>query len=210
MNKMIDSFLRYVPSDDWIRQSSRLPWLKLNLEIPTDEILNEASIVYTQAVLHRDTDKFAHYTHQGWKSLTLYGDDSTTTTYTEGIKDWTDIAELCPATVDFVKKYWTLNESTGRIRFMWLEPGGYILPHTDRDESKFYETNVAIAQPEGCKFRFLDYGTVPFSTGSAFLVDISKKHLVANNSDQVRLHFIVHADLKPKVIQSSYEQNFYS
>ena len=210
MNKMIDSFLRYVPSDDWIRQSSRLPWLKLNLEIPTDEIFTEASKVYSRAVTHRDNDKFAHYTNQGWKSLTLYGDTSTTTTYTSGIKDWTDIAKLCPATVEFVKRYWILNESTGRIRFMWLEPGGYILPHTDRNESKFYEINVAITQPEGCKFRFLDYGTVPFVTGSAFLVDISNRHCVANNSDQIRLHFIVHADLKPKVIQLSYEQNFYS
>ncbi len=35
-------------------------------------------------------------------------------------------------------------------------------------------------------------------------------YAVANNSDQIRLHFIVHAKLKPKVIQSSYEQNFYS
>ena len=210
MNKMIDSFLRYVPSDDWIRQSSRLPWLKLNLEIPTDKILKEANVLYPTAVLHRDSDKFTHYSHQGWKSLTLYGDDSTTTTHTQGVKNWTDIAKLCPITVEFVKKYWVLDDTTGRIRFMWLEPGGYILPHQDRDRSMFFETNIAITQPAECRFRFLEYGTVPFTAGSAFLVDISNKHLVANNSDQLRLHFIVHAKLKPKVIQSSYEQNFYS
>jgi Aspartyl/Asparaginyl beta-hydroxylase len=210
MNKMINSFLKYVPSDAWIRSSSGLPWLKLNLEIPTSDILKESIGVYSKAVLHRADDKFAHYSNQGWKSLTIYGDNATTTTHTSGIKSWTNIAELCPATVEFIKKYWEINDTTGRIRFMWLEPGGFILPHKDRDQSMFYETNVAITQPVGCKFRFLDYGTVPFTAGSAFLVDISNKHFVVNDSDQVRLHFIVHAKLKPTIIQSSYEQNFYS
>lgn len=207
---MINSFLKYVPSDAWIRNFSGLPWLKLNLEIPTTDILAESIGVYSKAVPHRDNDKFSHYSNQGWKSLTIYGDNSTTTTYTSGIKTWTDIAELCPITVEFIKKNWVIDDTTGRIRFMWLEPRGFILPHQDRDQSLFYETNVAITQPVGCKFRFLDYGTVPFTAGSAFLVDISNKHFVINDSDQSRLHFIVHAKLKPMIIQSSYEQNFYS
>lgn len=210
MNKMIDSFLKYVPNEKWIKQSSRLPWLKLNLEVPADNMLAEAAAVYPLAVLHRNNDSFAHYSNQGWKSLSLFGENATTTTHTEGPKSWTEIAPLCPHTVEFVKKYWEINETTGRIRFMWLEPGGYILPHSDRTHPGFYETNVAISQPENCTFRFLDYGTVPFTPGSAFLVDISNKHFVANNSTQMRLHFIVHANLKPKIIQSSYEQNFYS
>jgi hypothetical protein len=207
---MINSFLKYVPSDDWICNSSKLPWLKLNLEIPTDKILTESLGVYSDAVLHRADDKFAHYSNQGWKSLTIYGDSATTTTQTDGSKTWTTVAALCPVTVQFIKKYWEIDDTTGRIRFMWLEPGGVILPHQDRDQSKFYETNIAITQPMGCKFRFLDYGTVPFSVGSAFLVDLSNKHFVINDSDQLRLHVIVHAKLKPTIIQSSYEQNFYS
>lgn len=210
MNKMISSFLKYVPTDDWIKYSSRLPWLELNLDVPIAAISSEANNLYTRAVLHRNEDTFAHYSHQGWKSLTIYGDNATTTVDTSGPKHWTEIATLCPVTVEFVKKYWIINETTGRIRFMWLDPGGYILPHRDRERSMFFETNIAIEQPTGCKFRFLDYGTVPFTTGSSFLVDISNKHLVVNESDQVRLHIIVHATLKPKIIQSSYEQNFYS
>jgi hypothetical protein len=207
---MIDSFLKYVPSDDWIRTSSNLPWLKLNLDVPVAHILEEVNRVDSQAVLHRATDSFAQYSNQGWKSLTLYGDNATTTTQTSGVKSWTSISDVCPHTVDFVKKYWEIDNTTGRIRFMWLDPGGYILPHQDRDESLFYETNVAITQPLGCKFRFLNYGTVPFVAGSAFMVDISNKHLVINNSDQTRIHFIVHAKLKSGIIQSSYEQNFYN
>ena len=210
MNKMIDSVLRYVPSEEWIKNSSRLPWLKLNLQIPTDSILAEANQVYPQSVVHRTSDKFAQYSNQGWKSLTLYGDDATTTTHTDNVKTWTHLAELCPQTVEFVKKHWIIDDTTGRIRFMWLEPGGYILPHHDRDTSMFFETNIAITQPSNCRFRFLDYGTVPFTPGSAFLVDISNKHFVANDSDQLRVHFIVHATLKPGIIQKSYEQNFYN
>jgi hypothetical protein len=207
---MINSFLKHVPNDDWIKYSSRLPWLKLNLDVPTESISKEAENLYLQAVLHRDGDKFAQYSNQGWKSLTLYGDNAITTTATNGPKNWTEIAPLFPSTVEFITKYWIINESTGRIRFMWLEPGGYILPHQDRERSMFFETNIAITQPAGCKFRFLDYGTVPFTIGSSFLVDISNKHLVVNDSDQVRLHMIIHATLKPNIIQSSYEQNFYN
>lgn len=207
---MIDSFLKYVPSDDWIKNSSKLPWLKLNLEVPIDNILTEADQVYSRAVLHRASDSFAQYTNQGWKSLSLYGESSTTTTHSVGDKTWTDIADICPHTVDFVKKYWEIDHTTGRIRFMWLEPNGFILPHQDRDSLGFFETNVAISQPSDCRFRFLDYGTVPFTAGTAFLVDISNKHLVVNDSDQVRIHIIVHSKLKPGIIKSSYEQNFYS
>ena len=76
--------------------------------------------------------------------------------------------------------------------------------------SILYETNIAITHPDDCKFRFLDYGTVPFKTGKAFMVDISNKHFVYNDSDQVRLHIIVHSALKSGIVKSSYEQNFYS
>lgn len=207
---MIDSFLKYVPSDNWIKNSSRLPWLKLNLEVPINNILTEADQVYSQAVLHRAGDTFAQYSNQGWKSLSLYGESATTTTHTTGNKNWTTVADLCPHTVEFVKKYWEIDHNTGRIRFMWLEPKGFILPHSDRDDAGLFETNIAISQPSGCRFRFLDYGTVPFTAGSSFLVDISNKHLVVNDSDQVRTHIIVHSKLKPDIIKSSYEQNFYS
>jgi len=207
---MIDSFLKYVPSDDWIKKTSGLPWLKLNLEVPVEHISKEADQIYPDAVMHRSDDTFANYSHQGWKSLTLYGAGPTVTTHTTGIHNWTSIADTCPHTVDFVKKYWDIDNTTGRIRFMWLEPGGFILPHSDRDTSMLFETNVAITHPDKCRFRFLNYGTVPFTAGTAFLVDISNKHLVVNESDQTRLHFIVHAKLKSNIIQSSYEQNFYS
>jgi hypothetical protein len=93
---------------------------------------------------------------------------------------------------------------------MWLDPGGYILPHQDRTTHGLFETNIAISQPNKCTFRLLEYGTVPFETGTAFMVDISNRHLVVNDSDQVRTHIIVHSKLVPGTIKLNYEQNFYN
>ena len=210
MDKAIHSFLQYRPNEDWILTSSQWPWLKLDIDVPHEKIKQESDALYLRSVEHRSQDKFAHYTHKGWKSLTLYGVNSTITENTTGAKTWTDIKDLCPVTVDFIEKYWIIDETTGRIRFMWLDPQGYILPHVDRGSTGFYESNIAIDHPQGCQFRFLDKGTVPFKTGTGYLVDISNKHMVVNNSDQLRTHIIVHAKLKPGIVKSSYEQNFYN
>ena len=191
-------------------QSSHLPWLQLHLNIPVEEISNEADAVYPLSVLHRSKDEFLNYHNQGWKSLTIFGESATITEQTSAPMDWTNIADQCPHTVKFINEYWDIDDSTERIRFMWLEPGGYILPHQDRNDPGFFETNVAISHPNDCVFRFLNYGNVPFKSGSAFLVDISNKHLVINDSDQIRLHMIVHSKLKSGIVQQSYEQNFYS
>ena len=210
MNKAIDSFLKYVPNEEWIQKNSNLPWLKLNISIPSVEILKEADSLYNRAVIHRGTDAFGPYKNTGWKSLTIYGESSTITVQTSNPKTWTDIANECPETVKFIKQYWKIDCKTGRIRFMWLDPQGYILPHSDRPAKGLHEVNIAITQPDKCQFRFLDYGTVPFIPSSAFLLDISNRHLVFNDSNQVRTHMIVHSTLLPGIIKSSYEQSFYS
>jgi hypothetical protein len=210
MNKLTHSLLKSVPKEDWIMQSSHLPWLQLHLSVPVEKILTEANAIYPLSVSHRSKDEFLNYHHQGWKSLSIFGESPTITERTNGTLGWTSIADQCPDTVEFINEHWQIDENTGRIRFMWLEPGGYILPHQDRPEPGFFETNVAISHPDDCVFRFLNYGNVPFKSGSAFLVDLSNKHLVEIDSDQIRLHMIVHSKLKPGIVQQSYEQNFYS
>jgi hypothetical protein len=210
MNNLIELLLKSVPDDNWIRQQSHLPWLQVHLTVPIEQILSEANELYSQSVLHRSSEKFANYQHQGWRSLTIFGDAPDITEETDGSKNWTSIADQCPATVQFIKNYWEIDDTTGRIRFMWVDPNGYILPHRDSDRHGFYATNIAITQPEKCVFRFLEYGNVPFKPGAAFLVDTSNRHLVANDSNQSRLHVIVHSKLKPGIIQQSYAQNFYS
>ena len=210
MNKTVNSFLKYLPNEEWICANSRLPWLKLNLQIPYQSILKESEQLYRQSVPHRPDDSFGNYQNSGWKSLTLYGESPDITENTTAPKSWTSIAQQCPFTIEFIKRNFEITDKTGRIRFMWLDPQGYILPHQDRDESGLYETNIAISHPDDCKFRFLDYGTVPFEAGTAFMLDISNRHFVVNNSNQVRTHIIVHSKLATGIVKSSYEQNFYS
>jgi hypothetical protein len=210
MNKAINSFLKFVPDESWIQGSCNLPWLKLDICVPGEVIIKESDALYSYAVEHRSQDSLMNYTHQGWRSLALYGVSAETTQECPGKKVWTSIAERCPKTVEFIKTHWEINESTGRIRFMWLDPGGYILPHNDRSDKGFYECNVAVNNPHECRFRFMNFGTVPFENNSAFLVDISNKHFVVNQSNQLRTHLIVHASLKSGILKSSYEQNFYS
>lgn len=211
MNKMMNSFLNYVPNEDWIKSSSGLPWLKLDLDIPTEAMVAEAMNLFAKSVEHRSQDILLSYSNQGWRSICLYGIDAQTTGHVEGAKlDWTDVIDRCPATVAFVKENWKIDHTTGRIRFMYLEPGGYILPHEDRTYKGFTEVNIAITNPDKCQFRFLNYGKVPFAPGSAFFVDLSNKHFVVNESENVRIHLIVHGVLKDGIVKSSYAQSFYS
>ena len=55
---------------------------------------------------------------------------------------------------EILQEFFIINEDTGRIRFMLIEPGGYILPHHDRDIKRLHEINVAIKQPKNCIFKF--------------------------------------------------------
>jgi len=52
--------------------------------------------------------------------------------------------------------------------------------------------NIAITQPVDCNFVMEKHGSVPFTTGSVFWLDVSNMHTVFNNSDQLRWHIIVH------------------
>lgn len=208
MNKAIQSFLKYRPNEDWILKDSYLAWLQLQIIVP-GEILTESDALLDRAVNHRNHDNFGGYGHQGWQSLTIYGKNSTITEHQPGPNSWTDIADRCPRTREFLQDNWIIDQTTGRIRFMWLQPGGYILPHADRPTKRLFECNIAITHPDGCRFRFLDRGDVPFTPLSAFILDISNRHMVVNDSNEIRTHIIVHAKLKPGIIEKSYVHSFY-
>lgn len=208
--KIIQSFLKYRPSRDYIIKEANLAWLKLSINVPADEIYKEFLSVKDMLVLHRSEDKYSNLANVGWKSLTIYGIAPDVTVKSEQKHDWTTVAEKCPFTVNWIKEHFEINNNTGRIRFMLLEPGGYILPHVDRDTVGLKETNIAITNPKNCRFQFLDRGKIPFEPGSAFLIDTSKKHMVVNNSEEDRLHIIVHSNIKSGIIEKSYEDSFYN
>jgi hypothetical protein len=75
---------------------------------------------------------------------------------------------------------------------MKLAPGGYIMPHVDGPGRIFGPLNIAINNPAECGFYFKQWGRVPFKQGTGFFLDIGNEHIVWNNSNETRYHFIVH------------------
>ena len=209
-SRIIQSYLNYRPSWQWIVEQSGLPYLPVDIEVPYKEIYQEWLSVSDQAVAHREGN-YGLLGNQGWLSLSLYGIDSTNTIDSiPGKMQWTLIAQKCPLTVQWLQENFVINSSTGRIRFMLLEPGGIIAPHSDRDFKQLAEVNIAIYHPEQSVFRFKNYGNIPFVSGKAFIIDTSNEHMVVNNSDQPRLHIIVHSDLINKnLITQSYENRLH-
>jgi hypothetical protein len=172
------------------------PWVDLNLHVPASEMLAEAQRLADKFVAHRSRDS------RGWKSLCLHGLSSTATQdatrygyaeETQAPHDWTEIADACPVSVAFLKALPV--KRFFRVRFMLLEPLGYILPHQDTKRPGLGPINVALNQPDGCLFKFEDE-VVPFAAGKAIMLDVSRHHAVLNASDIPRYHVIVHASLR--------------
>ena len=177
---------------------------------------NEAESLLESFHDHRDDYGY------GWKSLTIHGlDDDTQTLDSYGDRDkvikqldWTWVADKCPTVKTFLKDVWPM-EYLNRVRFMLLEPGGYILPHQDRDakEKRLSVCNIALNNPDDCEFIFKDHGVVPFQDkGGAFLMDISNVHAVWNKSDVPRIHMIIHGEVGRRLRDMFYvlRQSYYT
>ncbi len=176
----------------WLQEDTTVPYVKLDLQIPWEEIHREALAIKDKFVVHRE--------HEGggtWKSLCIHGVDAQYTNdwmyYDEFDKEpeykWTWVADKCPVTTNFFKNVFPY-KSYRRLRFMWIEPNGYILPHQDEQQRCLGPVNVSIYNPKGCEFRYKNHGTIPFTNGSAFVVDIGQQHSVWNRSNEARLHII--------------------
>lgn len=183
----------------WLLTESGWPYFRLSCldNQPWNEMYKEAENLIESFHPHRED-----YGH-GWKSLTIHGlneDTQSLGQYGENRNevisnlDWTWVADRCPNTKKFLTNVWPA-EFFNRVRFMLLEPGGYILPHQDRpdDQKRLSVCNISLNNPQGCEFIFKEHGKVPFSNaGSAFLMDISNVHSVWNRSDKPRIHMIIH------------------
>jgi len=186
------------PYAKWIRSESNCPSLKLDLKVPQKEMAEEAIALLPEFVKHRGD------LHPGWHSLTLHGVDKHITEdwnaelYNGRWKEppkysWTEIAERCPVTVDWLKNVW-LFQSFHRVRFMLLEPGGYIYPHTDYEERRLAAYNLAITNPSGVEFGMEDAGLIPWTAGEVRAIDIGRKHAVRHLGSEPRIHMIIHGD----------------
>jgi hypothetical protein len=204
---------------NWIVNESNLPWLKLDIEFNHETMLKEAIALKDRFVKHRDQDGVGGYRHKGWRSLAIHGISAEKTNHFEqyGYKSnketpyrWTEISGLCPNTVSFFKETFPY-KAYFRVRFMLLEPGGFITPHKDSDTNKLSPINIALNHPEGCKMKMKGHeGFVPFKPGTAMLLDVGNEHAYINDSDEDRYHIIVHG-IKAKEFENlvvrSYEKN---
>jgi len=203
----------------WLMDESKWPYFHLSAldDQPYKEMHQEAIALIDKFHPHRE-DTYGH----GWKSLTLHGlneDTQSLNQYGERKEvlkqlDWTWVADECPITKKFLTDVWPA-EYLNRVRFMLLEPGGYILPHQDRpnEEKRLSVANISLNNPEGCYFAMKGHGRVPFKDeGSAFLMDISNVHSVWNQSDKPRIHMIIHYELGRRTRDAFYtlRKSFYT
>ena len=197
---------------EWIFRESHLPYLEMDISMPYAEILAEARAVRHRFVTHREGDG------EGWMSLCIHGMSAEQTdapnmygyTHETAPYTWTDIADLCPVTTDYFKNQFPF-QFYHRLRFMLLRPGGYIVQHSDNRTSNLgAATNISLNNPVGCKF-VTERGLIPFrDTGSVMMFNNHYQHVVFNDSDEERIHIIVHGAWDGRrwnpIINRSYEQ----
>ena len=204
---------------NWIVNESNIPWLDLDIQIPHEEMLREAIGLKDRFVNHRDKDGQGAYRHQGWRSLCIHGISAEKTNHYEqyGYKTneetpykWTDVVDRCPVTYKFFRDVFPY-KSYYRLRFMLLEPHGFITPHRDSFDSKLSPINIALNHPKGCRMKMQGHkGYVPFAPGKSLLLDVGNVHAYFNDSYEERYHIIVHG-IKTKefeeLVERSYEKN---
>jgi hypothetical protein len=207
MNKILETFIAESLSNQWSPncpvpdsiQESTWPWAPVDFDADFKKMHEECLTNDHLFVGHRQKDRHFSYNHEGWAAITLHGISANATENYEqyGFKNqadadyhWTEACDLFPTCAEFIKnlKY----ENYDRVRIMKLAPGGYIMPHVDGPGRIFGPLNIAINNPEGCEFYFQKWGKVPFKQGRGNFLDIANEHIVWNNSDQARYHFIVH------------------
>jgi hypothetical protein len=188
---------------DWLLNKSNIGWLELDIAIDTAAWQIETSAA--QYVDHRGDE------HPGWNSSCIHGIDvdktGAWTNYGDWVKEedvpyrWTSISDHTPS----IKKFWEEfpYEHYRRIRFMEVEAGGMISPHSDApgklpgelgvDMLDFgVPINIAIIHPSECYMTLDGYGQVPFANGKAFMINIRNYHSVINFSNTSRIHLIAH------------------
>lgn len=186
----------------WVLNDADIGWLELDINIDIEAWKLE--IPESGFVDHRGEK------HPGWNSCCIHGIDvdktGAWTNYGYNKEEdvpyqWTTLSDHTPC----IKKFWQEfpYEKYRRIRFMQLEPNGYISPHSDApgklpgemnlDLLEFgVPINVAIIHPEDCFMTLDGYGTVPFKEGKAFMINIRNYHSVINFSNKTRIHLIAH------------------
>lgn len=202
----IPSGLSEIDFTRWIFEQDTMGWLKLDIEIDLETWRLESAEAERYYVDHRASENYAGMKHQGWKSCCVHGIEIQRTEADESANrhlfHWTELADRVPTIRDFWKNIFPV-EGYKRLRFMKLEPGGYIgihndlptySPFTSLRDLKVLENsvavNVALTQPKGCDFVTENFGTVPWKSGDFYIINVTQDHCVVNNSNEPRIHMI--------------------
>jgi|TARA_B110000977_G_scaffold46899_1_gene63769 hypothetical protein len=172
-------------------------YLKLDINISHEEMLAEAFDLIDEFTPHRSDD----YSHNGWESLTIHGlgaykhENFCAYGYKNGKEAsndyvWTEIADKCPATIKWLKEVFPCNKY-GRVRFMLLRAGGKIDLHKDSSVKLIENINVALNNPEGCKWIWGDGEELIMEEGGTYAMNLYYEHSVVNNSNEDRMHMII-------------------
>lgn len=173
-------------------------YVELDFDLDHNSMLKEAQALKQYYITHRD----GNYDHRGWKSLVLHGWNNVQSGHWkdygyENIEQvvehlhWTEYADLCPITVDFVKNHFP-SRLLGRVRFMLLEAGGHIGLHTDSRTPLLDNTNISLSNPKECIWQWGDGETLFMDPGKTYVMNIHYPHSVFNRSDEDRYHLIIH------------------
>lgn len=185
---------------DWIRNSSDTGSLKLDITSDISEVVEELSRAEFLAIPHRSDNS------NGWRSIVLHGLCSIMTeapyNYVNlGIVDksvketWTDASKFFPKTLAWIDQYVPF-KTFSRIRIMVLDPGGYILPHKDLQQSFLGGgLNIAFTNPEGTEFAVEDNGLIPWEPGDIRMINIGKLHSIRNLGSKPRIHMLAYPPL---------------
>jgi hypothetical protein len=185
-------------------------YLKIDLEIP-EVCIAEAKTVYEEGFFVPHRDSYG----KGWFSCALHGfvpesDPNTSNAwrytmnpsghgFTEDTVNWgwSEIAEYAPEMKRWLEDF--PHKKYRRCRYMLLEPGGGILPHDDAPPGSpgrrniSSAINIAFTQPEGCYLRRTSTKEeLPFEPGTGFWFDNGVTHEALNDSNENRIHFIIH------------------
>ena len=178
-------------------RNSDIAWLKLNWNVPIEDIKNECNTIPKEKiVIHRPEDG-----HKDWYAVTLYGYGwDKTNSHWEYLKSkqkkkLTEVGKICPKTMQWI--YSLPYSRIDDIRFLIIKPGGFIKPHIDVPDQNWLEpVNISITWPKGSQFIFTEKGKVPYHAGAAFILNIHYEHGVYNNSDEDRIHLLIHGKKK--------------
>jgi hypothetical protein len=190
----------------WVFEQDNMGWLKLDVGIDLAAWTEESRAAEPHYVDHRSSENYQGMKHKGWKSCCVHGIDIHRTeadeTANRHLFHWTALSESVPVITDFWKNHFPV-EGYRRLRFMKLEPGGFIGIHNDLPTNSpltslkdlrvlvnSVAVNVAITQPEGCDFVTENFGTVPWSEGDVYIINVTQNHCVVNLSDKPRIHMI--------------------